>query len=126
MSADQRLPGAARIASSREIREIFRTGRRVRSGPLELVFRRSSTDRPRFTVVVPRHGHTIVARNKLRRRLSEILRRDWLPEVRGASPAMDLIARPGPAAYDSSFEQLRSAVHEGLEAISWPDASSSR
>lgn len=126
MSGDQRLPGAARIASSREIREIFRAGRRVRSGPLELIFRRSSTDRCRFAVVVPRYGHTIVERNKLRRRLSEILRRDWLPAVREASRAVDLIARPGPAAYDSSFEQLRSAVHEGLEAISWSDASSSR
>lgn len=126
MSADQRLPRGARISSSREIREIFRRGRRIRSGPLELIVHRSSTDRSRFAVVVPRHGRSIVQRNKLRRRLSEILRRDWVPEARGRSPAVDLIVRSGPAAYDASFDRLRSAVHEGLEAIPWPDASSSR
>lgn len=125
MSADQRLPRAARISSSREIRAIFRKGRRVRRGPLELIVRRSTTDRSRFAVVVPRHGRSIVERNKLRRRLSEILRRDWLPEARSTSPAVDLVARPGPAAYGASFDELRSAVHEALEAVSWPDGSSS-
>jgi ribonuclease P protein component len=51
---------------------------------------------------VPRHGETAVARNRLRRRLREILRRRLLPTL---SP-LDLVVRTRPTAYGATFSEL--------------------
>jgi ribonuclease P protein component len=51
-------------------------------------------------VIVPRHGHTAVDRNKLKRRLREIVRVDLLPHL----PAVDLVIRARPTAYDQPFD----------------------
>jgi len=51
-----------------------------------------------------------VDRNLLRRRLREILRRDWLPEVAGRQEAVDVLVRARADAYGLSFEALRRAL----------------
>jgi len=61
---------------------------------------------PRLGIVVPRFQFTAVARNRLRRRVKEILRRDALP----ALPAVDLVVRATRAAYAASFAVLRTDV----------------
>jgi ribonuclease P protein component len=53
-------------------------------------------------VIVPRHGHTAVARNKLKRRVREIVRVDLLPVL----PAVDLVIRARPTAYEQPFAVL--------------------
>jgi ribonuclease P protein component len=53
-------------------------------------------------VVVPRHGRSAVDRNKLKRRLREIVRIQLLPTL----PAIDLVIRSRPTAYDVSFATL--------------------
>lgn len=51
---------------------------------------------------MPRHGHSAVDRNRLKRRLREITRIHVLP----ALPPIDLIIRARPGAYDLPFEDL--------------------
>jgi ribonuclease P protein component len=46
-------------------------------------------------VITPRFGHSAVARNRLRRRLREHVRRRLLPHL----PALDLLIRARPPAY---------------------------
>lgn len=95
------------------------------TGPLEIFARCSGAGRPRVGVVVPRHGHAVVQRNRLRRRLQEVLRRDWLPGAAEAGRAVDVVVRARPAAYEATFDSLRASLLEGLDEITWPDGSSS-
>lgn len=63
-------------------------------------------------LVVPKFRATGVARNRLRRRLKEI----WRREVQPAQPAWDLVIRISKAAYAAPFGALRA------ELLLWRDA----
>jgi ribonuclease P protein component len=80
---------------------------------LELAWRSNDTGHARLGVIVPRFHHTAVARNRLRRRLREILRRGPLASL----PAVDLLVRARRAAYDASFAVLRAELAEGVSRI---------
>ena len=60
----------------------------------------------RAAVVVGKHGHTIVERNRLRRRIRELVRTRVIPLAGG----VDLVVRALPTAYDVTFEQLEKEV----------------
>lgn len=77
----------------------------------------SPAGRPRLGVVVPRHGHTIVERNRVRRRLQEIARRSWLPEAWEERREIDLLLRARPAAYGASHDGLRRAVLAAIDDL---------
>jgi ribonuclease P protein component len=53
-------------------------------------------------IVVPKHKHTAVERNRLKRRLRDLVRTRLL----GTLPAMDLVIRTLPEAYDAPFDVL--------------------
>ena len=75
--------------------------------------------------MVPRHGRTIAERNRLKRRLREIVRRGWLPRAHREGPDLDVVVRARPAAYDAPFDRLRRDLVHRLEALSWDEGSSS-
>jgi len=52
-----------------------------------------------------------VERNRLKRRLREIVRLDILP---GISIAADIVVRAGPHAYDAAFDILRAELITGV------------
>jgi ribonuclease P protein component len=62
---------------------------------------------------VPRHQSSAVARNRLRRRLHEILRRDVLRRL----PAVDLVIRAKRSAYSASFAVLRAELTGVVETL---------
>ena len=55
---------------------------------------------------MPRHGQSAVDRNRLKRRLREVIRQDVLPSGRG----LDIIVRAAPGAYTVPFADLRIEV----------------
>lgn len=57
-------------------------------------------------MIVPRHRNTAVARNRLKRRLRELVRTQLLP---GAPPA-DVVIRARREAYDATFEMLAADI----------------
>jgi ribonuclease P protein component len=57
---------------------------------------------PRVGFIIPRHGRTAVERNRLKRRLREIVRTRLLPEL----PPLDLVIRTRPSAYAASVALL--------------------
>ncbi len=69
---------------------------------------------PRVGIIVPKHRHSIVERNRLKRRLREIVRREILPHV--LTPA-DIVIRAGPRAYAASFETLRTELTTGMRRV---------
>jgi len=60
----------------------------------------------RVGVIVPRHQQTAVARNRVKRRLRELVRLELLPGL----PALDVVVRAFPQAYAASFDALRRDV----------------
>jgi len=75
----------------------------------------------RVGFVVPRYKHSAVDRNRLKRRLRELVRIELLPTLR----PMDLVLRVSPAAYTRDFELLRSEllqVARQLATVALPTA----
>jgi ribonuclease P protein component len=67
---------------------------------------------PRMGLVVPKFQSSAVARNRLRRRLREI----WRREIQLGQPDCDVVIRARREAYGASFETLRSQL------LAWRDA----
>jgi ribonuclease P protein component len=72
----------------------------------------NQTGQPRMGLIVPKYQASAVARNRLRRQLREI----WRRELQREQPAGDLLIRARREAYQASFAELRS------ELLAWRDA----
>lgn len=68
---------------------------------------------PRMGLVVPKFQSTAVARNRLRRRLTEI----WRREIQGQQGARDLIVRARPDAYRATFGELQQELRTLVRAL---------
>ena len=68
----------------------------------------NSAGRPRLGLIVPRFQFTAVARNRLRRRLKEI----WRRELQAGLPGMDLVIRAKREAYRADLATLRGELQE--------------
>ena len=88
-------------------------GGRRRTAHLDLAWRHSSLGHARLGLIVPLHQSSAVARNRLRRRLREILRRDVLRNL----PAVDLVIRAKRSAYAASFAVLRAELTGAVETL---------
>lgn len=64
----------------------------------------------RVAAIVPKHGRTIVQRNRLKRRLREAFRLALLPPCRDRGTELDVLVRARPEAYDLSFGDLRQEI----------------
>lgn len=60
----------------------------------------------RIGIIVPKYGRTAVARNRLKRRMRELVRQLLLP----TGGSVDLAIRASPDAYAASFTELRASV----------------
>jgi len=95
-----------RLARGSDRKACWDAGRRRYTARLELAWRPNERGHPRFGIIVPRFQRTAVARNQLRRRLREILRRGPLRQL----PPVDVVLRARRAAYDAPFAVLRAEV----------------
>ncbi len=94
-------------------------GRRMRTGHLELLWTDNAAGLSRVGLIVPKYQSTGVARNRLRRRLREV----WRREVQGRVPPCDLVVRARREAYRASFAVLRAELLSWREvAARGPDA----
>jgi ribonuclease P protein component len=92
----------------------MREGRRSRTRKIEFFWRPNELGHPRLGVVVPRYKTTAVARNRLRRRLREVLRRRIVSRM----PPVDLVLRARPHAYEARFAGLTTDLEQWLLSIS--------
>lgn len=96
------FPRSKRLTSEVDLGAIRRTGKRMQTERLEARASASSFFHPRVGIVVPKHRHKVVARNRVKRRLRELVRTTLLPEL----GRVDLLIRAKPEAYASTFKQL--------------------
>ncbi|HTO72245.1 MAG TPA: ribonuclease P protein component [Gemmatimonadales bacterium] len=106
----------ARLA---DLRRCQNEGRRRRSRHLEIMWAENNTGHPRMGLIVPRFQETAVARNRLRRRLREV----WRREIMNAQPAWDVLVRARRESYAASFDILRSELLAWRDAVVTPAAS---
>jgi ribonuclease P protein component len=69
---------------------------------------------------VPRHRHTIVERNLVKRRLREVLRLEVLPRLAAAGVLSDVLVRARREAYGATYAVLRD------ELVGWTESRCSR
>ena len=101
------------MARGSELSACWDEGQRLRTAHLDLAWRPNQTGHPRTGIIVPRFQSTAVARNRLRRRLREILRREVLAQL----PAVDVIVRAKRAAYAAPFAVLRAELTGSVTRI---------
>lgn len=79
--------------------------------------------RPRLALAVPKHGHKIVERNRLKRRLREAARQELLPPCLDRGIALDVLIRARPEAYEAEFDKLRQEIIHLAEELCSPGSS---
>ena len=84
-------------------------GRRIRTAYLDVRVLASPLSHPRIGIIVPRHHHTAVERNRLKRRLRELARIGLLPALRDVGPR-DLAIRARREAYSARADGLAADV----------------
>lgn len=92
------------MARASEIELVKRTGKRVKTGVLDVRVAASPSSRAQVGVIVPKYKRTIVERNKLRRRLRELVRVRLLPVLERSDV-------DGPAAERSNSTEEHAAEH---------------
>ena len=108
-------PRRLRLTRGSDLQKVLREGKRARTEHLEVRILASLLRHPRLGIIVPKHRRSIVERNRLKRRLREIVRCDILPLV--PVLAVDLVIRAGPRAYEATFEMLRAELTAGVQQI---------
>jgi ribonuclease P protein component len=81
-------------------------GARERTACFDVRSLASSVGHARIAIVVPRFQHTAVARNRVKRRLRELVRRELLPRV----DTRDILIRANRSTYAASFDELRASM----------------
>ncbi|MDQ6737481.1 MAG: ribonuclease P protein component [Gemmatimonadota bacterium] len=109
-----KFSSAQRLSRAPDIEFVKRTGKRVKSGLMDVRVTASPSLCARVGIIVPKFGHIIVERNRLRRRIREIVRVRMLPVLQQAPPT-DVLVRALPRAYSASFDVLEREI-EGIVA----------
>jgi ribonuclease P protein component len=78
-----------------------------------MIWMDNQSGQPRMGLIVPKFQSSAVARNRLRRQLREV----WRREIQPRQPAWDLVIRARREAYAASFDSLRSQLLAWREAV---------
>lgn len=106
LTAAEGLPRARRLTRPAELRRVQQEGRRRRLTHLDVLWADNQAGHPRMGLIVPKFQSTAVARNRLRRRLRELWRRELMELV----PTWDVVIRARRESYDAVFAALRSEL----------------
>jgi ribonuclease P protein component len=117
------FPRARRVVLNSELDAIKTSGKKIRTKHLEI--RTLGTSSPtlepsgytpsvsRAAIIVPKYDHTVVQRNRLRRRLRELVRVKILPYT----ASIDIFIRPLPGAYKLSFAELAEDMDRVMDKL---------
>jgi ribonuclease P protein component len=90
---------------------------------LDVRFSASPLDVSRIGIVVPRHQHSAVDRNRLKRRLRELVRLELVPALRDRVGAADIAIRSRREAYAATMDALRVDVRTVVDRLAAPSSS---
>jgi ribonuclease P protein component len=107
----QGFPRDTRITRGPELQRVLKEGKRVRTRFLDVRICTSPLERPpmrRIGIIVPKAKHSAVERNRLKRRLRELVRRVLLSHEQ----AGDVVLLARGDTYRASFEMLSNDVEK--------------
>jgi ribonuclease P protein component len=88
----------------------MKRGKRSGTAHLDVFDSPSPVAHPRVGVIVPKHRHTVVERNVVKRRLREIVRTEVLPRLEAAGCHQDVLVRARREAYGAGFAEFRAEL----------------
>jgi ribonuclease P protein component len=94
------------LARGSEIRQAIREGKRIRTAHCDVRILASLLPSGRAGIVVPKHGRSSVERNRVKRRLTELVRRELFAQL----GTTDVLIRARREAYEATFDELRKDV----------------
>jgi ribonuclease P protein component len=97
------------LTRAADLEAVRREGKRTRTRTLEARTLASPRREVRVGIIVPRYAHSAVDRNRLKRRLRELIRREWLAPLADGG-TRDVVLRAAPSAYDADFAGLRAEL----------------
>ena len=109
----QRLRRCDRIGKRREFLSIYQRGRKIRSRNFVLYAMPSGLPFHRLGVTVSKKVGKAVVRNRVKRRLREIFRRNRP----GGVPPVDLVINAKKSIAELEFDQLHDELIEGLRRL---------
>lgn len=100
------------LRTRHELVRVRNSGRRI-NVPLLRAWRiEGATTGPRVAIIVALYGNSVVARNRLRRRLWHIVRTEIVSQV--TVVPFDMLLSVRPDAYSASFEALRASIRRAI------------
>jgi ribonuclease P protein component len=102
------------ISSSDEIRSLIRNGNRIQAGPFRVAYQPKREHRARFAVVAGKRLGNAVARNRIKRRIREIMRRSSSFPTLSA----DVVIFPQRSVLKEEFKDLLLKIDALLSGIS--------
>jgi ribonuclease P protein component len=100
------FPRRYRLTRGVELQSVVREGKRIRTMHLDVRVIASPLGHPRVGIVVPRYSGSAVDRNRLKRRLRELVRIRLLSII----SSVDVVIRARSEAYAASFEALEADI----------------
>ena len=113
LTADERFPRSGRLVRGPDVRRVLLQGRRSRRTTFDIHWLAGEATQARLGLVVPRFRSTAPARNRLRRRLKEL----WRREFQHALPALDVVIRARRETYAAPFAALREDLRAWRELV---------
>ena len=107
-SSGETFPRHCRLTRSADITRTNSEGKRERTQWFEVRALPTLLEHARIAIVVPRFNRTAAARNRVKRRLRELARRELLPSLR----PVDVVIRASPSSYRATFDALRTAIRD--------------
>ena len=109
----QRFPWERRLTRASDLRRCIDCGRRFRTEHLDVIWTRNAAGHLRMGLIVPKFQSSAVARNRLRRRLREI----WRREVQRPELAWDVVIRARREAYQAGYDALRQQMLKWRDTV---------
>jgi ribonuclease P protein component len=106
LSTTKKFPGFLKLKNSAEFQSVYKRGARKDSRSFVVFMLANGLDHSRVGLTTPRKLGMAVSRNRIRRRLREILRAAW-PLV---PSGLDIVVNPRRSACERSFSDLKTEL----------------
>ena len=104
---DFRFHRRHRLTRGAELQAVAREGKRLRTAHLDVRVIASPRSHCRVGFIVAKYDRSSVERNRVKRRLRELTRRELLGTLRQLRPCPDVVIRAKPEAYEAPMAKLQ-------------------
>ena len=101
------LPREARLTNRTDFESVKKEGKWIRGDSFDLIAAANRYERMRLGIIVPLYSHSVAERNRLKRRVREVMRRLVLPRAAGS---YDIVVKARRSAYALDYGGIREVI----------------